>query len=80
MEPFLGQILLLPYTYAPREWLRCEGQLLPIQQNEALYSLLGNQFGGDGMRTFALPDLRDKEPAPNLHFCIAVQGTYPMRD
>lgn len=80
MEAFLGQILLLPYTYAPSGWVRCEGQLLSIAQNEALYSLLGNQFDGDGMRTFALPDLRDKEPAPNLHFCIAVQGTYPMRD
>ncbi len=62
MEPFLGQITLFPYNFAPNGWALCEGQLLPISQNTALFSLLGTQFGGDGVRTFALPDLRGRVP------------------
>lgn len=80
MEPFLGQIQLFPYNYAPQGWLYCAGQLLPISQNEALFSLLGAQFGGDGQTSFGLPDLRGKEPVPNLHYCIAMSGIYPTRD
>lgn len=80
MEPFLGQIQLFPYTYAPAGWAYCQGQLLNISQNQALYSLLGNQFGGDGRTSFALPDLRGKEPAAGQQYCIALQGIYPMRD
>ena len=49
-------------------------------QNQGLFSLLGTQFGGDGRTTFALPDLRGKEPAPGLHYCIAMNGLYPTRD
>jgi microcystin-dependent protein len=79
MEPFLGQIELLPFTFAPQYWATCEGQLLPISENTALFSLLGTYFGGDGQTNFALPDLRDKEPIPNTHYCIALQGIYPPR-
>ncbi len=79
MEPFLGQIELFPYTYAPARWMPCTGQLLPINQNQALFSLLGNNFGGDGRTTFALPNLEGKAPAPALQYYIAVEGVYPSR-
>jgi microcystin-dependent protein len=62
MEPFLGQLLLLPYNFAPVGWLLCQGQLLPIAQYDALFSLLGTTYGGDGQNTFALPDLRGRTP------------------
>jgi microcystin-dependent protein len=62
MEPFLGQITMFPYNFAPLGWALCQGQLLPISQNTALFSLLGTQFGGDGRTTFALPDLRGRVP------------------
>jgi len=61
-EPFLGQIIMVPYNFAPRGWLLCEGQLLPINQNSALFALLGTQYGGDGITTFAVPDLRGRFP------------------
>jgi microcystin-dependent protein len=80
MEPFIGQIELFPYTFAPREWMLCEGQILPISSNQALFSLLGTTFGGDGQTTFALPDLRGKEPGPGVRYCIALDGIYPSRD
>lgn len=61
-EPFLGQIMLVPYNFAPRGWAFCNGQILPIAQNTALFSLLGTTFGGNGQTTFALPDLRGRVP------------------
>lgn len=61
-EPFIGQLALVPYNFAPVGWAMCNGQLLPIQQNAALFSLLGTTFGGDGKVTFALPDLRGRVP------------------
>jgi len=61
-EPFIGQIILVPYNFAPRGWAFCNGQLLPIAQYTALFSLLGTTFGGDGRTTFALPDLRGRVP------------------
>jgi microcystin-dependent protein len=61
-EPFLGEIRLVPYTFAPRGWAFCEGQLLPINQNQALFSLLGTNFGGDGRVNFGVPDLRGRVP------------------
>ena len=57
MEPFLGQIQAFGFNFAPRGWSKCEGQLLPISQWTALFSLLGTTFGGDGRTTFGLPDL-----------------------
>jgi microcystin-dependent protein len=80
MEPFLGQVQLLPYNFAPQGWLFCEGQLLPINQYQAVFSLLGTMYGGDGIQTFAVPNLKGKEPDPNMHYCIALQGIYPSRD
>lgn len=60
MEPFLGQIQMFGFNFAPRGWAFCEGQLLPISQNSALFSLLGTTYGGDGRTTFALPDLKGR--------------------
>lgn len=62
MEPFLGQIQAFGFNFAPRGWAKCDGQLLPISQYSALFSLLGTIYGGDGRTTFALPDLRGRSP------------------
>ena len=62
MQQFLGQILLVPYNFAPAGWAFCQGQTLAIAQNPALFSLIGTQFGGNGTSTFALPDLRGRVP------------------
>lgn len=59
-EPFIGEIRSFAFNFAPRGWALCEGQLLPIVQNTALFSLLGTMYGGDGRVTFALPDLRGR--------------------
>ena len=61
-EPFLAEIRLMSFVFAPRGWALCNGQLLPINQNQALFSLLGTTFGGDGRTTFGLPDLRGRVP------------------
>ncbi|MCC3156314.1 tail fiber protein [Hymenobacter sp. 15J16-1T3B] len=60
MDPFLGEIRLMPYTFAPLYWAPCQGQLMAIQSNTALFALLGTQYGGNGQTTFALPDLRGR--------------------
>lgn len=60
MEPMLGQIQAFGFNFAPRGWMQCAGQLLPIAQWQALFSLLGTTYGGDGRTTFALPDLRGR--------------------
>ncbi len=75
--PFIGQIELFPYNFVPRGWSFCEGQILRIEQYEALYTLLGTRYGGDGSTTFALPNLKGKEPDTTLHYCIACEGYYP---
>lgn len=62
METFIGTITLFGFNFAPQGWAKCEGQLLPIAQNSALFSLLGTIYGGDGRTTFALPDLRGRAP------------------
>lgn len=61
-EYFIGQIMLAGYNFAPRYFALCNGQLMPISQNQALFSLLGIQYGGNGSTTFALPDLRGRTP------------------
>jgi microcystin-dependent protein len=61
-EPFLSEIRLMSFNFAPKGWAMCNGQLLPINQNQALFSLLGTTFGGDGRVNFALPDLRGRVP------------------
>ncbi len=62
MEGFIGQIVLFAGNFAPRGWALCEGQLLPLMQNQTLYAILGTTYGGDGRATFALPDLRTAVP------------------
>ncbi|MBS1869402.1 MAG: tail fiber protein [Actinobacteria bacterium] len=84
-EPFLGEIRMFGGDFAPRGWAHCHGQLLPIAEHAPLYSLIGTTYGGDGVDTFALPDLR-AEPAPParaallpITFIIALAGVYPSR-
>jgi microcystin-dependent protein len=60
--PFIGEVRLLSFNFAPRGWATCDGQLLPINQNAALFSLLGTTYGGNGSTTFGLPDLRGRAP------------------
>jgi microcystin-dependent protein len=62
MEPFLGEIRMFAGNYAPQDWAVCDGRLLPISQYDALYSLLGTTYGGDGQSNFALPNLRGRLP------------------
>ena len=68
-EPFVGEIRMFAGTFAPRNWAFCDGQLLSISQNDALFSLLGTIYGGDGRTTFGLPDLRGRFPMhqSNVH-------------
>jgi len=61
-DPFLSEIRIMSFIYPPRGWALCNGQLLPINQNQALFSLLGTTFGGNGQTNFALPDLRGRVP------------------
>ncbi len=83
MDPILGEIRLLPFTFAPVGWLACQGQVLKIVDNEALFTLLGTTFGGDGQTTYALPDLRAHSPLAGIDgpvgYCICVNGVYPPR-
>ncbi len=61
-EPFLAEIKIVGFNFAPRGWAFCDGQILPINQNQSLFALLGTTFGGDGRTSFALPDLRSRAP------------------
>ena len=61
-EPFLSELRLMSFTFPPKGWALCNGQLMPINQNQALFSLLGTTFGGNGQTNFALPDLRGRTP------------------
>src|SRR6201981_1152007 len=61
-EPFLSEIKIVSFNFPPKGWAMCNGQLLPINQNQALFSLLGTTYGGDGRVNFALPDLRSRVP------------------
>src|ERR671920_1275116 len=61
-QPYVGEIRMFASNFAPAGWSFCEGQLLPISENETLYQLLGTTYGGDGQSTFALPDLRGRLP------------------
>ena len=61
-EPFLSEIRMFGFGFPPRNWAQCDGQLLPINQNQSLYSLLGTTYGGDGRSDFALPDMRGRVP------------------
>ncbi len=64
-EPFVGEIRMFAGSYAPEGWALCNGQIISIEQNQALFSLLGTTYGGDGRATFGLPNLQDRTP---MHF------------
>jgi microcystin-dependent protein len=70
-QAYLGEVRLMSFAYAPKNWALCNGQLLPINQNQALYSLLGTYYGGDGHTTFGLPDFRTRMP-------IGIGGQYQI--
>ena len=83
MDPFLSEIRLFACNFAPVGWAVCNGATLQISQNTALFSLLGTMYGGDGVSTFALPDLSAKTPfssGQGVAYCIAVQGVFPSRN
>jgi microcystin-dependent protein len=81
MDPFLGEIRMFAGSFAPQGWALCQGQLLQIAPNTALFSLLGTTYGGDGQTNFALPDLQGALPLKQgqLTFIIALIGAYPQR-
>ncbi len=76
MEPYLGQIVLFAGNFVINGWAACNGQLLPISQNTALFSILGTTYGGDGKTTFALPTL---DKVGEASYLIALQGVFPSR-
>jgi microcystin-dependent protein len=79
IDCFVGQIQLFGFFFAPVDWATCDGQILIVNDYPALFSLLGNQYGGDGRTNFALPNLQGAEPLPNMKYYIALTGTYPTR-
>ena len=87
-ENWIGEIVAIPYNFAPRGFAFCEGQEMQIQQNQSLYALIGNYYGGDGRTTFVLPDTRPLEAAmkkqaraqrPPFRYAIALTGIFPSR-
>lgn len=76
VDPFIGEVRLMAIDYAPRGWAECNGQLVQINQNMALFSLLGTSFGGDGRTTFGLPDLRNRVAvhADNMGYAVGLVG------
>ena len=87
MDPFLGEIKVVAFNFGPAGWAACTGASLPINQNQALFALLGTQYGGDGTTTFNLPNLPDsnahavagKDTAAPVHNIIALTGIFPSR-
>ena len=84
MESYLGTIILFAGNFAPRGWRYCDGSLLPINNNQALFAIMGTMYGGDGRTNFALPNI---EPIPNsvdsgypLKYIICMDGIFPSRD
>jgi hypothetical protein len=73
----VGTLLLMPYRLDDDAWMPCEGQILPIGSNQALFSVLGKRFGGDGTTTFALPDLRQASPGPGVAYHLLTRGPMP---
>lgn len=76
---FVGSIMLVGFNFAPEGWAFCNGQLLPINANMALFSLLGTTYGGDGKTNFALPNLNAGALQSGLNYIIALNGIYPSR-
>ena len=82
LDPFMGQIESFGMNFCPRGWAETKGQLLPISQNSALFSLLGTIYGGNGRTNFALPKFKANGPGdnPKTIVCIALIGVYPSRN
>jgi microcystin-dependent protein len=80
MEYILGTILLLPYSFTPMGMIQCCGQILNIAQNQALFSLLRGNYGGDGINNFAVPNMQGLEPMPGMNYFIVTEGMYPVQD
>lgn len=79
-DVFVGEVRAMPFGFVPRGWAPCQGQLMAISANPALFSLLGNIYGGDAQTTFALPKLAPLAGKQGtLQYCIAVQGVFPPR-
>ncbi|SDS31819.1 Phage Tail Collar Domain [Polaribacter sp. KT25b] len=78
MDPFIGEVGLFAGNFAPRGWAFCEGQLLDLSENTALFSILGNTYGGNGRTTFRLPDLSENKPN-GVNYIIALKGIFPSR-
>jgi microcystin-dependent protein len=81
-SPFIGQLMTVPFNFCPQGWAAPNGQLLPISQNTALFSLLGTTYGGDGQTTFALPTVKPiftATGAPLLQ-CMSLFGVFPSRN
>jgi microcystin-dependent protein len=76
-EPFLSEIRIMSFVFAPKGWALCNGQLLPINQNQALFALLGTTYGGDGRVNFALPDLRARAPIHMGSHTLGERGGEP---
>ncbi len=79
MDPILGQIQLFAFNFVPKGWMLCDGTTLPISQYTAVFALVGTTYGGDGQTTFALPNLKGKEPIAGSMYCICMQGIFPSR-
>jgi microcystin-dependent protein len=81
MESYIASVILFAGTFAPKGWMYCDGSILSIAQNTALFSLIGTTYGGDGRTTFALPNLKNQEPSVEygVQYIICVEGIYPGR-
>lgn len=79
MDYYIGLISLLPYNFIPMGWILCDGRTLQISQYQVLFSLFGTTYGGDGINTFAVPNMQGLEPVPNLKYYIVSEGLYPPR-
>jgi microcystin-dependent protein len=79
-DAFVGEITMFAGNFAPRGWAFCEGQTLPISQNQALFAILGTTYGGDGRTNFKLPDLKKQwSRLGGVKYIIAIQGIFPSR-
>lgn len=79
MEYFLGTILLLPYSFNPMGMMLCNGQILNVNQYQALYALVGQTYGGNGSTTFGIPNMLGQEPQPGMSYYIVTEGLFPTR-
>jgi microcystin-dependent protein len=79
MDAYMGSMMLFAGNYAPHSWMECDGQRMMIAQNQALFSILGTTYGGDGLESYMLPDMRKQSLPAGLRWIICVAGPYPPR-